>query len=86
MSDQTWSLQDAKNQFSAVVEAALHGHPQWVTRRGKPVSVMLSVERYQHLMQLEKAAAPGFGQLLLDMPQDDSEIEPLQIIARDLEF
>ena len=31
-----WQLQDAKNRFSAVVDAALTGHPQRVTRRGKP--------------------------------------------------
>ena len=31
-----WPLQDAKNKFSAVVEAAVAGHPQRVTKRGKP--------------------------------------------------
>ena len=30
-----WSLQDAKNRFSAVVDAAVGGDPQRVTRRGK---------------------------------------------------
>ena len=30
-----WRLQDAKAQFSAVVDAALHGEAQLVTRRGK---------------------------------------------------
>jgi prevent-host-death family protein len=30
-----WTLQDAKNRFSAVVEAALAGEPQRVTRRGR---------------------------------------------------
>ena len=30
-----WSLQDAKNRFSAVVNAALDGSPQMVTRRGR---------------------------------------------------
>lgn len=28
MSNKSWRLQDAKNQFSKVVEAALHGEPQ----------------------------------------------------------
>lgn len=31
-----WSLQDAKNSFSAVVDAACKGTPQTVTKRGKP--------------------------------------------------
>ncbi|MFM7228337.1 MAG: type II toxin-antitoxin system prevent-host-death family antitoxin, partial [Cyanobacteriota bacterium] len=30
--DATWTLQDAKNRFSAVVDAAARGEPQKVTR------------------------------------------------------
>ena len=33
-----WPLHDAKNRFSAVVDAALAGSPQRVTRRGRPPS------------------------------------------------
>jgi len=40
----TWTLQDANNRFSAVVDAAARGEPQKVTRRGKWVSVVLSAE------------------------------------------
>ena len=40
--DAEWTLQDAKNRFSAVVDAAACGGPQKVTRRGKWVSVVLS--------------------------------------------
>lgn len=36
-----WTLHDAKNRFSAVVEAALQGKPQKVTRRGAWASVVL---------------------------------------------
>jgi prevent-host-death family protein len=43
--DATWTLQDAKNRFSAVVDAAARGEPQMVTRRGKWVSVVLSEPR-----------------------------------------
>ncbi|WP_131725976.1 type II toxin-antitoxin system Phd/YefM family antitoxin, partial [Rhodobacter capsulatus] len=41
-----WTVQDAKNKFSAVVEAALAGQPQEVSRRGKPAVVVVSVEEY----------------------------------------
>jgi antitoxin Phd len=44
-----WTLQDAKNRFSAVVEAALQGKPQKVTRRGEWVSVVLSAAEYERL-------------------------------------
>jgi prevent-host-death family protein len=50
-----WQLQDAKNRFSAVVDAALSGFPQRVTRRGKPAVVVLSVDEYERLCQLERA-------------------------------
>ena len=86
MSDKIWSLHDAKNRFSAVVDAALRGQPQWVTRRGKPVGVVLSVETYERLARLEKSVSPGFGQLLLDMPQDDHQIERIDLYPRDVEF
>jgi antitoxin Phd len=35
----SWRLQEAKNQFSKVVDAALHGEPQRVTRRGRDAVV-----------------------------------------------
>ena len=37
-----WTLQDARDRFAAVVEAALAGQPQQVTRRGKPAVAVLS--------------------------------------------
>lgn len=86
MATSKWSLQDAKNRFSAVVDAALQGQPQWVTRRGKPVSVVLSAEAYERLQQLERAAAPSFTDLLLQMPQDDQPIERIPLRHRELEF
>ena len=72
-----WPLQEARNRFSAVVDAAVAGEPQRVTRRGKPAVVVLSVEEYERLSHLEKAKAPTFTDLLLAIPQDDEEFEPL---------
>ncbi len=39
MHSSQWRLQDAKTQFSQVVEAALQGEPQHVTRRGREAVV-----------------------------------------------
>ena len=86
MTSSTWSLHDAKNRFSAVVDAALRGEPQWVTRRGKPVGVMLSVEAYDRLRCLEQAAAPSFTELLLDLPQDGEPFDRLQLRHREVEL
>ena len=42
-----WALQDAKSKFSAVVNRACEIEPQIVTRRGKPVVVMISYRDYR---------------------------------------
>jgi len=79
MPEPIWSLQDAKNSFSAVVDAAVKGKPQTVTKRGKPAVVVLSVEDYERLHQLHAADAPSFVDHLLAIPQDDGtpEHEPV---------
>lgn len=77
-----WPLQDAKNRFSAVVDAALAGAPQRVTRRGRPAVVVLATEEYERLCRLEKANAPTLAGLLLDIPQDDQDFERLPLPTR----
>ncbi|MCY4583177.1 MAG: type II toxin-antitoxin system Phd/YefM family antitoxin [Chloroflexi bacterium] len=81
-----WQLQDAKNRFSAVVDAALERGPQYVTRRGKPAVVVLAVEEYERLRRAEKADAPTFVEMLLAMPQDDGEFERWPMKIRDVDF
>ena len=81
-----WQLQDAKNRFSAVVDAALERGPQCVTRRGKPAVVVLAVEEYERLRRAEKADAPTFVEMLLAMPQDDGEFERWPMKIRDVDF
>ena len=78
-----WPLQDAKNRFSAVVDAAMAGAPQRVTRRGKPAAVVVSVEEYERLRHLEKAQAPGLAELLLAMPEDDGSFPERGVRRRD---
>lgn len=81
-----WPLQDARNKLSTVVDAAVAGEPQRVTRRGRPAVVVLSVEEYERLCRLEKAKAPTLTDLLLAIPQDDEEIEPIQLPSRMVNF
>ena len=81
-----WALQDAKNRFSAVVDAALAGNPQRVTRRGKPAVVVVAVDEYERLRHLEKAEAPTLADMLLAIPQDDVEFDRLGLPSRSVEF
>ena len=81
-----WPIQDAKNKFSALVNAALAGEPQRVTRRGQPVVVVLAAEEYDRLCRLQKSHAPTFADLLLEIPQDDQEFERLPMSNRALDL
>lgn len=81
-----WSLQDAKNRFSAVVDAALKGAPQRVTRRGKPVVMVVAVEEFERLRHLQKARAPTFADLMLAIPQGGEEFERIRLPARPVDF
>lgn len=86
MPEPRWSLQDAKNSFSAVVDAALHGRPQTVTKRGKPAVIVLSVHDYERLNLRNEAGAPSFVDHLLSMPQSDAEFARQLVTPRDIEF
>ena len=81
-----WKLQDAKNRFSAVVRQAIAGFPQRVTRHGKPAVVVVAVDEYDRLRQLEEASAPTLAELLLAIPQDGREFDRLDVKPRDIDL
>ena len=83
MSSSTWSLQDAKNRFSSVVDAARHGKPQVVTKHGKPAVVVVDVAEYARLRHLERLKAPTFADHLLAMPSDGGSFDRLVAELRD---
>lgn len=79
-----WTVQDAKNKFSAVVEAALAGTPQEVTRRGKPAVVVLSVDEYQRLLKGAVTSRESFAEHLLAFPGED--MPRAKVAPRDVSF
>jgi antitoxin Phd len=85
MAPRNWSVQDAKNRFSEVVEAARRA-PQTVTKHGKPAVVVVGVAEYDRLRRLERVRAPSFADLLLAMPQDDGEFPRDKVRIRDLKL
>lgn len=91
MRSSQWRLQDAKTQFSQVVEAALRGEPQHVTRSGKQAVVVLSEQAFESLQRSAHSAAPGFIAHLLAIPkhekvQDDVDVERASLALRDVDF
>ena len=79
-----WTLQDAKNRFSAVVDAALAGAPQEVSRRGKPAVVVLSCETYHRLLDRAQAPRESFAAHLMAFP--GGELPHAQVTLREVEF
>ena len=73
MNPNQWRLRDAKTQLSQVVEAALRGEPQLITRNGKQAVVVLSEQAFESLQRSAQVAAPGFIAHLLAMPKGSSK-------------
>ena len=85
MEDPRWSVQDAKNRFSEVVEAARE-KPQTVTKHGKRAVVVVAAEEYDRLKTLERQKVVSFKEHLLNMPRDDGTFERMKVRLRDPDF
>ena len=75
-SSTAWKLQDAKAQFSAVVENALRGVPQHVTRRGKQAVVVVSQQDFELLQRGTPGRAqtmPNLIEHLLAIPKEPKQ-------------
>ena len=72
-----WTLQDAKNKFSEVVEAAQKGEPQHVTKRGLNAVVVLSAAEYERLAALDAEPKKSFAEHLLNAPKLPDDCQDL---------
>jgi antitoxin Phd len=87
-----WSVQEAKNQLSAVIDAALSSSPQVISRRGKPSVVVVSVAEFERLSRVANAQRGSFIDQLLSIPpsenpdDDEDEFPRFQVIPRDVDL
>jgi antitoxin Phd len=92
-----WRLQDAKAQFSALVDSALRGVPQHVTRRGKQAVVVLSEQDFEALQRSaansasNKAKPLSLIDHLLAIPKSPEpsqvfQADRLDVQPRDIDF
>jgi prevent-host-death family protein len=63
-----WALQDAKNRLSEVVDAAVRGEPQVVTRRGVETAVIISHDEYLRMTAAQTEPRQSIAQYLVDGP------------------
>jgi prevent-host-death family protein len=79
----TWALNDAKTQFSEVIEQAQH-EAQIVTKHGRETAVVLSINLYRQLLPQQNAwdeLRPN-EKLLSDTP----EFQRLETPMRNVDF
>lgn len=88
-----WRLQDAKAQFSALVDNAMRGVPQHVTRSGKRAVVVLSERDFEALQRSAagRTHAPlSFVEHLLGIPKAIASDMPhaprLSVEPREVDF
>lgn len=55
-----WQLQEAKNKFSEVVEAAITHGPQVITKRGVEAVIVLSYAEYRTMLSKQKKLSTFF--------------------------
>ena len=58
-----WPLQEAKNQFSHIVDLALTKGPQTVTRHGEPVAVVVSADEFKRMARPAESVVEFFAPL-----------------------
>lgn len=71
-----WSVQNAKARFSELLQTCIEKEPQVVTKRGRKVAVLVSIEEWQ---RLQNQARPTLKQLLL---ADNARFDDLSIPQR----
>jgi prevent-host-death family protein len=81
MTTRTWQLQEAKSKFSEVVEEALAGGPQLITKRGEEVVIVLSYLEYRKLLTSQQRLSEFFQEsplagVDLDLDRDKSKLRP----------
>jgi len=81
----SWSLQDAKNKFSQVVDVAMtRGRPQIITRRGKNSAVVVAYDDYLKFIRPRRTLCES---LLPDEPIGiDLDISRDQSLGREVTF
>lgn len=80
-----WQLQEAKARFSEVVDQALAGEAQVVTRRGRPAVVVIPYDEYTRLHGGDGTAwdifktAPRLDDHELPLLRDTAPVQPVDL-------
>lgn len=79
----TYSIAEARNQFTALVHDLQHKPLIRLTRRGKPVAVLLSIEEYERLSTPKLGFWQAYNQFRQEIDLGALEIDPGLFTERD---
>ncbi|KAB8333411.1 type II toxin-antitoxin system Phd/YefM family antitoxin [Scytonema tolypothrichoides VB-61278] len=74
-----YSIAEARNHFARIIHNAENGKPIQITRRGKPVAVVLSVDEYQRLTSERLEFGTGLMQFRQKYEIEVLDIHPDQV-------
>ena len=80
--DGRWQIQEAKQRFSELIRSVEADGPQFVTRHGEEVAVVVSIAEYRHL----RAGGTDFKRFLQSAPDIDLEIRRSAVPARPIDL
>ena len=80
----TINLKDAKAGFSSLVDGAIRGEFVTITRHGKPVAALVSIQAAEIARKAMESRRPGFVAYLRTFPGGD--IERNRAPSRDVEL
>jgi prevent-host-death family protein len=69
----TWTVAEAKNKFSEVIEKARSEGPQTITRHGRNAVVVVDAKAWER--SLQRKTSGSFGDFLRASPLRDSGLE-----------
>jgi prevent-host-death family protein len=77
-----WQLQEAKQRFSELIRSVEADGPQFVTRHGEEVAVVVSIAEWRHLREGER----DFKDFLRSAPDVELEISRSALPARHVDL
>jgi prevent-host-death family protein len=77
-----WQLQEAKQRFSELIRSVESGGPQFVTRHGEEVAVVVSIAEYRQLRE----GGRNFKKFLQSAPDVDLEVSRSPSAARHVDL
>jgi prevent-host-death family protein len=77
-----WQLQEAKQRFSELIRSVEADGPQFVTRHGEEVAVVVSIAEWRHLREEER----DFKDFLRSAPDVELEISRSALPARHVDL